>query len=116
MIDIVTYDLDRRNPHCVHFGLFCRGILASLVLLVAFLIIFTQAVTSWVFGWTRLSTGFLVELAVGPIPFGAHSLVHIDWAHGSIGLDGIVHSWTYAHPTAIVHLPNWVRAIVRNCL
>src|SRR5262249_2781375 len=81
-----------------------------LCLFAVFLIVSTQAVTSWAFGWTRLSTGFLVELAIEPLPFGAHSLVHIDWAVGSIGLDRIVHSWTYAHPAAIMHLQNWVRA------
>jgi alpha-beta hydrolase superfamily lysophospholipase len=81
-----------------------------LCLFAVFLIVSTQAVTSWAFGWTRLSTGFLVELAIEPLPFGAHSLVHIDWAAGSTGLDGIVHSWTYAHPVALMHLQNWVRA------
>jgi hypothetical protein len=79
-------------------------------LLAVFLIVITQAVTSWAFGWTRLSTGFLVELAIEPLPFGEHSLVHIDWAANSIGLDGYVHSWTYARPDAIKHLQNWVRA------
>jgi hypothetical protein len=83
--------------------------------LVIFLIFSIQAVTSWAFGWTRLFTGFLVELAIEPLPFGAHSLVNIDWADRSIGLDGIVHSWTYAHPAAIMHLQNWVRASLENC-
>jgi pimeloyl-ACP methyl ester carboxylesterase len=84
-------------------------------LLAVSLIVVTQAVTSWTFGWTRLSTGFLVELAIEPLPFGEHSLVHIDWAANSIGLDGYVHSWTYAHPDALKHLQNWVRASLRNC-
>jgi hypothetical protein len=79
-----------------------------LCLLAVFLILLTQALTSWAFGWTRLFTGFLVELAIEPLPFGAHSLTHIDWAAGSTGLDGIVHSWTYAHPVAIMHLQTWV--------
>jgi pimeloyl-ACP methyl ester carboxylesterase len=83
-------------------------------LLAVFLIVITQAVTSWAFGWTRLSTGFLVELAIEPLPFGEHSLVHIDWAADSIGLDGYVHSWTYAHPDAIKHLQNWVRTSLGN--
>jgi pimeloyl-ACP methyl ester carboxylesterase len=82
-----------------------------LLCLFAMLLIFvTQAVTSWAFGWTRLFTGFLIELAVEPLPFGEHSLINIDWAKGSIGLDGMVHSWTYAHPVAIWHLRNWVKA------
>ena len=78
-------------------------------LLAVFLIFVTQALTSWAFGWTPLWTGFLVELAIEPLPFGEHSLVHIDWTPNSIGLDGYGHSWTYAHPDAIKHLQNWVR-------
>jgi hypothetical protein len=34
---------------------------------------------SWAFGRTQLATGFLVELAIEPLPFGQHSLPHIDW-------------------------------------
>lgn len=83
--------------------------LLFLCLFAVLLIFVTQAVASWAFGWTGLSTGFLVELAIEPLPFGEHSLTHIDWAAGSIGLDGMVHSWTYAHPAAITHLQNWVR-------
>jgi Alpha/beta hydrolase of unknown function (DUF915) len=77
--------------------------------LAMFVIFVAQAFASWLFGWTGLTTGFLVELAIEPLPFGAHSLVHIDWVAGSVGLEGIVHSWTYAHPVAIMHLQNWVR-------
>src|SRR5262245_7574025 len=69
-----------------------------LCLFAVLLIFVTQAVTSCAFGWTRLSTGFVVELAIEPLPFGEHALTHIDWAAGSIGLDGMVHSWTHAHP------------------
>ncbi|OPY98931.1 hypothetical protein A5906_30710 [Bradyrhizobium sacchari] len=69
----------------------------------------TQAVASWAFGWTRLSTGLLVELAIEPVPFGEHPLVHIDWTEGR-GLEGIVHSWTYEHPVAVQRVRNWVEA------
>ncbi len=89
--------------------------LILLCLFAVLLIFITQAVTSWAFGWTRLSTGFLVELAIEPLPFGEHSLIHIDWATASIGLDGMVHSWTYAHPDAIIHLQNWVRESLGKC-
>jgi hypothetical protein len=81
-----------------------------LCLFAVFLIFLAQAVTSWAFGWTRFSTGFLVELAIEPLPFGEHRLMHIDWTAGSNGPDGFVHSWTYAHQVAIKHLQNWVRA------
>jgi pimeloyl-ACP methyl ester carboxylesterase len=81
-----------------------------LTILVPFFVFFTQAVTSWAFGWTRLSTGFLAELAIEPLPFGEHSLVHVDWSASSPGLEGIAHSWTYAHPVAIRHIQDWVKA------
>ncbi|HZO83837.1 MAG TPA: hypothetical protein VFC26_01410 [Verrucomicrobiae bacterium] len=82
----------------------------------AFSIFVAQAVASWSFGWTGLSTGLLVELAIEPLPFGAHSLVHINWVGGSIGLEGIVHSWTYAHPAAIMHLQNWIKeSLEKSC-
>jgi len=84
-------------------------------LLLAFVIFVTQAIMCWAFGWTQLSTGLLVELAIEPLPFGAHSLIHIDWSEGPGKFEGIVHSWTYAHPAAIMHLQNWVRASLGNC-
>lgn len=86
-------------------------VLCALVssLLAAFIIVVTQALMSWSFGWTRLHTGFLVELAIEPVPFGPYSLIHIDWNSNSSELTGIVHSWTYAHPIAILHLQDWVR-------
>jgi len=88
---------------------FIVACLVLLYVLVALLIFLTQALTSWFFGWTRLSTGLLVELAIEPLPFGEHSLIHINWTAGSIGLDGIAHSWTHSHPVATMHLQNWVR-------
>ena len=39
------------------------------------------------------------SFAIEPLPFGAYPLVHIDWGAVSVGLEGIVHSWTYAHPS-----------------
>jgi pimeloyl-ACP methyl ester carboxylesterase len=95
------------------FGFFFSVVVTFLLLpciSVALLIFLIQALTSWAFGWTLLSTGLLVELAIEPLPFGVHSLVNIDWAARSIGLDGIVHSWTHAHPVAIKHLQSWVEA------
>jgi hypothetical protein len=41
--------------------------LVLLCLFAVLLIFVTQAVTSWAFGWTRLSTGFLIELAIEPL-------------------------------------------------
>jgi hypothetical protein len=84
--------------------------LLALCLLLAFFIVLIQALTSRVFGWTRLGTGFLVELAIEPVPFGNHSLVHVDWNAESTGSGDLAHSWTYAHPTAIRHLQDWVKA------
>jgi hypothetical protein len=97
----------RVNTSLYAFVSFVVACLLLLCLLAVFLIFLTQAITSWAFGWMPFPTGFLVELAIEPLPFGEHRLVHIDWT-GSTGMDGIVHSWTYAHPDAIKHLQNWV--------
>jgi pimeloyl-ACP methyl ester carboxylesterase len=77
--------------------------------LAAFLILLAQALSLWAFGWTQLSTGFLIDLAIEPLPFGDHSLTHIDWDNRAFRLEGITHSWTYAHPIAIQHLVAWVK-------
>jgi pimeloyl-ACP methyl ester carboxylesterase len=90
--------------------IFAVPIVFVICFVIGFVVFATQALTSWVFGWTRLAAGFLVELAIEPLPFGMHSLIHIDWNTSSTGLDGIVHSWTYAHPVAISHLQDWVRS------
>jgi hypothetical protein len=79
----------------------------------AVLVLLLQALTTWSFGWTGFFTGFLVELAIEPLPFGTHSLTHIDWSEGADRLEGIVHSWTYAHPLAVKHLQEWVRSALR---
>jgi len=89
------------------FAVFTLSCLAVLCLLVAFFIFLVQAVTTAAFGWTRLATGFWVELAVEPLPFGTYSLVHLDW---NVGSEKFAHSWTYAHPDAIRHLRDWVKA------
>jgi pimeloyl-ACP methyl ester carboxylesterase len=91
-------------------GIFAIPIVALGCLFAALLAFFLQAVTSWLFGWTDLKTGFLVELAIEPLPFGIHSLVHVDWNAGASGVGGITHSWTYAHPVAIKIVKAWVSA------
>ena len=50
-----------------------------------------------------------VELAVEPLPFGVHSMAHIDWGANPPG-SGMTHSWTYAHPLAIQYIQDWVKA------
>jgi hypothetical protein len=91
-------------------SVFVAACLLVLCLLLAFFIFLVQALTSRAFGWTRLSMGFLVELAIEPIPFGNYSLVNVDWNAESTGSEELAHSWTYAHPAAIRHLQNWVKA------
>lgn len=81
--------------------------------LAAFAIFLTQALTSWAFGWTELLDGFFVELAIEPLPFGAHSMAHIDWNTEAPGIEGITHSWTYAHPVAIRYVQDWVKAALQ---
>jgi hypothetical protein len=84
-------------------NLFFLGLLGSMWILA------TQAFASWAFGWTRFSTGLFVELAIEPLPFGAHGLTHIDWSTSPPDVSGITHSWTYAHPAAIRCIQDWVR-------
>jgi hypothetical protein len=81
--------------------------------LAAFVIFLTQALTSWTFGWRELLDGFFVELAIEPLPFGAHSMAHIDWSTEAPGIEGITHSWTYAHPVAIRYVQDWVKAALQ---
>jgi hypothetical protein len=66
----------------LHFGIvsFFVACLLSVCILAALFVFAAQAFTSWLFGWTLFSTGFLVEVAIEPLPFGKHSLGHIDWA------------------------------------
>jgi len=80
----------------------------------AFLIFLSQALTSRAFGWTELSVGFFVELAIEPLPFGPHSMVHIDWGADPLRLEGITHSWTYAHPAAIRCIQDWVKTALHR--
>jgi hypothetical protein len=77
-----------------YFYYFCVIILPYLLafaVLAAFSIFLAQALTSWAFGWMEFSTGFYVELAIEPLPFGAHSMAHIDWSADAVGLEGITH-------------------------
>jgi hypothetical protein len=59
------------------------------------------------------STGFFVELAIEPLPFGAHSMAHIDWSADALGLEGVTHSWTYANPSAIRYIQDWVKTALQ---
>jgi alpha/beta hydrolase family protein len=98
------------------FFYFCVFVLPYLIAvgaLAAFLIFLTQALTSWAFGWMDLATGFFVELAIEPLPFGVHSMAHIDWSTDAFGLEGITHSWTYAHPNAIKYVQEWIRTTLQ---
>ena len=85
-------------------------ILVLFLFLLASGVFILHAITLWAFGWTGFIHGFVVEMAVEPLPFGNHSLENIDWTSGvAAGLRGIVHSWTYAHPLAIRQIQEWVR-------
>ena len=92
-----------------YFALFVCWLSVSAVLL----ILVAQAVMVRAFGWTSLAAGFLVELAIEPLPFGAHSLIHIDWGSDTRSAL-IVHSWTYEHPLAIARLRDWVRSELQH--
>ena len=90
---------------------YCSLIACSVAALLIFL---AQALTSMAFGWTKFSIGFFVELAIEPLPFGPHSMVHLDWSADPVRLEGIRHSWTYAHPVAIRWLQDWVKTALHR--
>lgn len=85
-----------------------------LALAAAFVIFFVQACTMKAFGWSGLSASFFLEFSVEPLPFGSHSLIHIDWKHGTHAVVGLMHSCTYTHPCAIKHLKEWVGTTLIN--
>jgi pimeloyl-ACP methyl ester carboxylesterase len=89
---------------CLIFLLFASTSVAAL------LVILWQAIAARAFGWTSLLSGFVIELAIEPLPLGDHKLFLIDWSSAAAGLEGIVHSWTYGHPLAIAHIQEWVVA------
>jgi len=98
------------------FFYFCVIVLPYLLALAAFavfIIFLTQALTSWAFGWMEFSAGFFVDLAIEPLPFGAHSMAHVDWSADALGLEGITHSWTYAHPKAIQYVREWIETTLQ---
>jgi hypothetical protein len=115
----VLVDMFFRFPHdfntLVGKLYFCILVLCSIIAIALIVCVFAtyfvlgaQAVMARAFGWTDLLAGFLTELAIEPLPFGTHSLVHIDWSDGSFSGDGIVHGWTYSHPRAVEHIRSWV--------
>jgi pimeloyl-ACP methyl ester carboxylesterase len=74
-----------------------------------------QAIMARSFGWGGLWAGLLTELAIEPLPFGEHSLVHIDWNAANLSSpDSILHSWTYSHPLAIEHIKKWVVSTLKG--
>jgi hypothetical protein len=77
--------------------------------LATYFVLGAQAIMARSFGWSGLWAGLLTELAIEPLPFGEHSLIHIDWnATNPAAPDGILHSWTYSHPLAVEHIKMWV--------
>lgn len=110
---------------------------------VALVVFFYQAFAAYWFGWTDLRAGFLVELAIEPVPYGGHRLHVLDWTKKSedlpilqpiapdrVGhpsqpfgdsdpsqtLDDILrHSWSHTHPDAIKLIGTWVHfCLARN--
>lgn len=81
---------------------------ASLAMIIALFVFVWQAVAGRAFGWTSFITGFVVELAIEPLPFGEHQLFTLDWNTDPSGLQGIVHSWTYGDPRAIAYIQEWI--------
>jgi hypothetical protein len=65
-----------------------------------------QALATRAFGWSSLMHGFVIELAVEPLPFGENKLYTMNWEIGPS--DNIVHSWTYEDTRAIDYIEKWI--------
>jgi hypothetical protein len=76
-------------------------------LIVTLLGLVVQAVASRAFGWTSFLDGFLLDMAVEPIPFGSHLLVHVPWSE-KLGASGLTHSETYKDETSLRQIHAWV--------
>ncbi|NPU64726.1 hypothetical protein HL667_06950 [Bradyrhizobium sp. 83012] len=79
----------------------------SVILYSAFFIFLIQAIAMWGYGWVSLRFAFAVDLAVEPIPLGARDLVHLDWSSEGKPLPFLLHSWSWAHPAAVVEIVNF---------
>ena len=76
-------------------------------LIVTLLGVVVQAVASRAFGWTSFLDGFLLDMAVEPIPFGSHLLVHVPWSE-RLGAFELAHGWTYEHETSLRQIHAWL--------
>ena len=85
-------------------------------LIVTLLGVVVQAVASRAFGWTSFLDGFLLDMAVEPIPFGSHLLVHVPWSE-RLGASELKHSWTYEDETSLRQIHAWVSEVLtRTCI
>jgi len=83
-------------------GAFLLSVLISIAVITSLFCFTWQALATRAFGWSSLMHGFVIELAVEPLPFGENKLLSLNW---DIGPDeGIVHSWTYGDSRAIKYI------------
>jgi pimeloyl-ACP methyl ester carboxylesterase len=91
-------------------------VLASIISAVFFTIVLTVFVTLALtlkgFGWTGFFDGFVVELAVDPVPCGSRQFVSLDWSARTDAAGDMVHSWGYSHPAAMEEIDRFVRTAV----
>lgn len=80
--------------------------LFTLGALVALSLIGTQALLFKMFGLTSFTDGFLLDIAVEPLPFGRHELTHIPWSSRA-GTPDFTHSWTYEDLSALARIKAW---------
>jgi pimeloyl-ACP methyl ester carboxylesterase len=86
----------------------CLSMLINcLVGMTVLLLAIGQSATAWSFGLGSITATLCVELAIEPLPFGEHSLVHVDWSK-SAGIDRNGVHRTYANPFAIKYIGSWV--------
>jgi pimeloyl-ACP methyl ester carboxylesterase len=83
----------------------CALIYSALVLLTVCI----SALCLMLFGWVGILEALFADFAVEPVPYGQVLLTHVDWNEQlAPSIFGLNHSQTYANPSALKHLSDWV--------
>lgn len=83
----------------------CSLAYAALVLVTACI----SALSLMLFGWIGVVEALFADFAVEPVPYGPVLLMHVDWNdQPAMSIFGLNHSQTYANPSALRHLADWV--------
>ena len=87
------------------------SVIVSFIALITTVCIVAQALASRAFGWTGFLDGLFLDMAVEPVPFGAHPLEHIPW-NAVPGTAAYTHSWSYEDPAALKRVQGWTATLL----